>query len=187
MNALPINIPPGTRYGRGSQYASQRGNASQSSYASQRSYDSTAAVAPVATAQLLAPPPIPPRQAPPERQVALAEPPPQPPARGGFRLVPVANAEPIPERRGGPSTGAWAIQIGAFAKPTQAHVAIDTAKVHARDALAVAHPLVASVHESHGTLYRARLTGLSREAAVTACEKLRGHGACIVLSPESQS
>jgi hypothetical protein len=47
--------------------------------------------------------------------------------------------------------------------------------------------MVASVHETRGTLYRARLTGLSREAAVTACEKLRGHGACMVLSPEAQS
>ena len=53
--------------------------------------------------------------------------------------------------------------------------------------LAAAHPLVASVHESHGTLFRARLTGLSREAAMSACEKLRGHSACAVLSPESQS
>jgi len=43
------------------------------------------------------------------------------------------------------------------------------------------------VREKNATLYRARLTGLSREAAVSACEKLRGHGACAVLSPEAQS
>ena len=193
MNALPINIPPGQRYGRGGQYAQPsfaQPSYAQPSYA-QRNMGSSAPVAPVATAQLLAPPPIPPReapsrQAPPERQMALAEPPPAP-ARGGFRLVPVANAEPIPQRRGGPSTGAWAIQIGAFAKPTQAHVALDSAKTYAHDTLAVAHPMVAPLHERNATLYRARLTGLSREAAVSACEKLRGHGACIVLSPESQS
>ncbi len=186
MNALPINIPPGQRYGRG-QYAQP--NYAQPSYA-QRNVAGSAPLAPVASAQLLTPPPTsprdtPPRQAPPDRQVALAEPP--PPPRSGFRLVPVANAEPMPERRGGPTTGAWAIQIGAFAKPTQAHVALDTAKTHAHDALAVAHPMVAPLHERNATLYRARLTGLSREAAVSACEKLRGHGACIVLSPEAQS
>ncbi len=171
MNTLPINIPPGPRYGRGSQFASQRGSGGG------------APRTPVQTAQLLEPPP---RSAPPPRLVALVVPPPQP-RRGGFRLVPVANAEPMPERRGGPRTGDWAIQIGAFSKPSQAHAAIDTAKAHAREALTAAHPLVASVHESHGTLYRARLTGLSRDAAVTACERLRGHGACIVLSPEAQS
>jgi cell division septation protein DedD len=168
MNTLPINIPPGPRYGRGSQFASQRGAGGG------------APRTPVQTAQLAEPPPA--RPAPPERQVALAlPPPPLPPPlapRSGFHLVPVANAEPMPERRGGPPTGDWAIQIGAFGKPTQAHEAIDTAKTRARDALAAARPMVASVHEGHGTLYRARLAGLSREAAMAACEK---------LSPEAQS
>ena len=173
MNTLPINIPPGPRYGRGTQFASQRGSGGG------------APRAPVQTAQLVEPPSA--RPASPERQVALVQPPPPPPPRGGFRLVPVANAEPMPERRGGPQTGGWAIQIGAFGKPAQAHEAIDTAKTRARDALAAAHPVVASVHEKSGTLYRARLAGLSREAAVSACEKLRGHGACMVLSPEAQS
>jgi len=173
MNTLPINIPPGPRYGRGTQFASQRGSGGG------------APRAPVQTAQLVEPPSA--RPASPERQVALVQPPPPPPPRGGFRLVPVANAEPMPERRGGPQTGGWAIQIGAFGKPAQAHEALDTAKTRARDALAAAHPVVASVHEKSGTLYRARLAGLSREAAVSACEKLRGHGACMVLSPEAQS
>jgi cell division septation protein DedD len=187
MNTLPINIPPGTRYGRSTQFASVQVASRQ--YASphpatERGYAGGASRAPVATAQLVEPPRA--RPAPPERQLALAEPPPQP-RRGGFHLVPVANAEPMVEPRGGPRTGSWAIQIGAFSNPSQAHLAIDTAKVHARESLAAAHPLVANVHETHGVLYRARLTGLSRDAAVTACEKLRGHGACMVLSPEAQS
>jgi cell division septation protein DedD len=187
MNTLPINIPAGTRYGRGSQYASLRNTGTTYPSAS-------TAVAPVATAQL-AEPPAQRSAAPPPRQIAMAEPLPQPapqptlqpPPRGGFHLIPTANAAPMPERRGGPRTGDWAIQVGAFAKPSQAHTAIDTAKGHAHDVLAAAHPVVATVQQSHGTLYRARLTGLSREAAVTACEKLRGHGACTVLSPEARS
>ncbi len=182
MNTLPINIPPGPRYGRATQYASQ--------YASQGGTGGRAPPRLVQTAQLVAPPPErpapPQRLAPPERQVALALPPPLPP-RGGFRLVPIANAEPMPERRGGPRTGGWAIQIGAYSRPGLAIEAIDTARARAGDALDVAHPVVASVRERSGLLYRARLTGLSRDAAVTACEKLRGHGACMVLSPEAQS
>jgi hypothetical protein len=101
--------------------------------------------------------------------------------------VPVANAEPLPERRGGPRTGEWAIQIGAFSKVSEAHAAISAARSHAGGAVAVAQPYVASVREPRGTLYRARLMGLSREAALNACEKLRGHGACMVISPASQS
>jgi len=174
MNTLPINIPPGPRYGRASQFASQRGAGGG------------APRTPVETAQLAEPPQALP--APAERQVALALPPPQPPPqRGGFRLVPVANAEPMTERRGGPQTGNWAIQLGAFSKPAQAQDAIGMARIHTGESLSVAHPLVVTVHERSGTLYRARLTGLSREAAVTACEKLRGRGACMVLSPEAQS
>jgi hypothetical protein len=47
---------------------------------------------------------------------------------------------------------------------------------------------VASVREPHGTLYRARLVGLSRDAASQACERLaRGRTNCIVLSPEAQN
>ena len=44
------------------------------------------------------------------------------------------------------------------------------------------------VQQGRGTLYRARLAVLSREAAMQACEKLaRSRGACIVLSPDAQS
>jgi hypothetical protein len=183
LNTLPINIPPGPRYSRGR----------SSQFASQRSFGSGVQRAPVETALLAEPPPQraeqqPQRAAPAPQQhyLALAEPPPAPP-RGGFRLVAVANAEPMPERHGGPRTGGWAIQLGAFSKPAQAHEAIGMARVHSGESLSVAQPLVVSVRERNATLYRARLTGMSREAAVAACEKLRGHGACVVLSPEAQS
>lgn len=172
MNTLPINIPPGPRYGRGTQFAANRNSGGG------------APVRPVETAQLPEPPPS--RTEQPSRQLALASPPPPPP-QGGFRLVPVAHAEALPDRAGGPRTGGWAIQIGAFSKEAQAHAALGTAKTQAREMLATARPVVAPVQQPHGTLYRARLTGLSREAALQACEKLRGHGACIVLSPEAQS
>jgi hypothetical protein len=53
--------------------------------------------------------------------------------------------------------------------------------------LRVSRTFVGEVHEKHGMLYRARLTGLSREAALRGCEAQHGHSACIVLSPAAQS
>ncbi len=146
-----------------------------------------------------------PRPAPAPARVARAEPLPLPPPPAptvqtasayayapqtlrhdtGLHLVGAANAAPAPAYRGLP--GQWAIQVGAFGNEGLAHSAVGAARDQAGGALAGAHPAVAGVREPHGTLYRARLTGLSREAAHQACERLRGHGTCIVLSPDSQS
>ncbi len=177
MNALPIDIPPGPRYGRTIQLASGRTPGGRAP-----------AHQPVQVAQL----PEPPRSyAPPRAELAAyipPPPPPPPPGRGGFRLIPSANAEPVPMRRGGPTTGQWAIQVGAFAAESQAHAAVSNAREEAHDMVGGAHTMVASVRQPHGTLYRARLVGLSRESAVQACQKLsRSRTNCIVLSPESQS
>jgi soluble lytic murein transglycosylase-like protein len=173
MNALPINIPPGPRYGRTIQLANGR---TPGGRAPSRG--------PVEVAQL----PEPPRHgAPPRAELAAyVPPPPPPPPHGGFRLIASANAEPVPMRHGGPSTGGWAIQVGAFTAESQAHAAAAAARGEAQ--LGGARTVVAGVHQPRGTLYRARLVGVSRESAVEACKKLsRSHTSCIVLSPESQS
>jgi len=173
MNALPIDIPPGPRYGRTIQLASGRTPGGRAP-----------AHGPVQVAQL----PEPPREeAPPRAQLAAyVPPPPPPPPHGGFRLIPAANAEPVPMRHGGPTTGQWAIQVGAFGAESQAHAAVTTAREEAQ--LGSAHTMVAGVRQPRGTLYRARLVGLSRESAMQACQKLsRSHTNCIVLSPEAQS
>ena len=52
--------------------------------------------------------------------------------------------------------------------------------------LASARSAVGTVKQGAATLYRARLTGLSREAATQACEHL-SRKSCIVISPDSQS
>ncbi len=104
----------------------------------------------------------------------------------GFRLVAPAMAAPAPIYRGA-SPGQWAIQVGAFGNEGLAHIAVGNAREQAGAVLAGAHPAVAGVREPHGTLYRARLTGLSRDAATQACERLRGRTNCIVLSPDAQS
>ena len=175
MNELPIDIPRGTRYGRSVQIASSHGNGGRTPYA-----------APVQVAQM----PDPPRQSAtrPQTYASLVLPPPPPPvaSRGGFQLIGSAYAATVPTHSYGAASGQWAIQVGAFAHESQAHAAVGSAKQQAQ--LAVAHTTVATVHQGHGFMYRARLTGLSRDSAVHACEKLaRSRTNCIVLSPDSQS
>jgi hypothetical protein len=170
MNALPIDIPPGPRYGRAVQLASRGGGGR------------TPARVPVEVAQLPEPPRQAMQQAP--QQYALVSPPPPPP-RAGFRFIPQAVAEPVPIHRGGPVTGQWAIQVGAYSNEGLAHAALGSAREHAPE-LSAAHSAISGVHQSHGTLYRARWTGLSRDAAVQACEHLvHGRTHCMVLSPDA--
>ncbi len=182
MNALPVHIPAGPRFGRGYARASTQ-------YARVQPVSQPGHGAPVVVAQLPAPPP--PSSAPARsgQRVALAAntaPPPRGSSR--FRLIPAALADTLPQTHGGPATGQWAIQVGAFGSQGDAKAAVGAARDKARDALSHAHPMVASVQKGHGTLYRARLTGLSHDAAVQACERVsHGHGNCIVLSPDAQS
>ncbi len=165
------------------------------------------------TALALAEPPVPPRapestqffipphaRAPAQQLAALPEPPayipddsrqPQvaayaPSRRDSFRLVPPAYAAPAPTYRG-TKAGAWAIQVGAFGNAGLAQIAVGSAREQAGGVLSSARPAVASVKEPHGVLYRARLIGLSRDAATQACERLSHSTRCIVLSPEAQS
>ena len=125
---------------------------------------------PVAMASLT-PPPIPPQ-----------------PARGGFTLIAPAMAGSLPIRPTGATTGPWAIQVGAFASEGLARAAAEAARGQARDVLGSARSAVGAVRQGGSMLYRARLAGLSREAAMQACDRLsRGRAACIVLSPDAQS
>jgi hypothetical protein len=174
MNALPIDIPRGTRYGRATQLASSRGGSGR-----------TSTRGAVEVAQLPEP-----RETSQSRtqQYAMVLPPPVPPSRGGFRIISQAVAEPVPMHHGGPPTGQWAIQVGAYSSEHLAHAALGSAREHAPTELAVAHTSVSGVHQNgHGLLYRARWTGLSRDAAMQACQRLaHGRTSCMVISPESQ-
>jgi hypothetical protein len=148
------------------------------------------------------PPPVayvPPQPSRPVQVASLPEPPPVPimqtaSAYGfassshreqGFRLVSPALAAAAPMYRGAP--GEWAIQVGAFGNEGLAKIAVGEAREKGGPVLSSAHQAVAGIREPHGTLYRARLTGLSRDAATQACERLRGRTNCIVLSPDAQS
>ena len=111
-----------------------------------------------------------------------------PAARGGFRLVSPAVAEPLARPRGSAEQrGAWAVQVGAFANDRLAAAANTQAREGARE-LGGASASVSSVRQGSSTLYRARLHGLSREGAEQACERLsHQHMNCILLSPDAQS
>ncbi len=176
MNALPVNIPAGPRYGRAVQLASRNGGGGGHVPIS----------APIQVAQL----PEPPRAAAPAQQqyALLTPPPPPPPQRHGFQFIASANAAEVPMRRGAAAaSGEWAIQVGAFASESQAQAALGSARERAHVELAVARPHVASVQQARGRLWRARLTGMSRETALQACEKIsHTHTSRIVLSPDAQ-
>ncbi len=167
MNRLPVDIPPGPRYPRtGGAPVALAAGTSRGGWARGE----------VQVADL----PVPP-QAPP--------PPPDGPVRGnqGFHLISRAVAETLPVHTGGPATGNWAIQVGAYVSPAQARVAAEVAKEQAHITLASVHPVVGMVHHATSTLYRARLAGLSRDAAIQACERLSKKSNCIVVSPDAQS
>ncbi|WP_255575357.1 lytic transglycosylase domain-containing protein [Caldovatus aquaticus] len=134
-----------------------------------------------------------PRGAPPSPWVrvppaAVPVPPRPEPAGRGFSLMSRAEAATLPAaRRGGAAApapaGEWGVQVGAFGSAAQAQ----SAASRARDMVRTlgARVVVQRVAQGHGTLYRARVTGLSRESASAACERLRRQGDCIVLSPDS--
>jgi hypothetical protein len=172
MYRLPLDIPPGPRYPRGRTGApvALAENQSRTNYGRVAVQATNLPEPP----RLVAPPPV---------QMASAAVP-----RHGFHLIAPAMAETLPTQRGGRVNGTWAIQVGAFGNPTQARAATDNARDQAGAVLRAAHPVIGTVHQAKATLYRARLTGLSHEAAVQACQKLsHGHAGCMVLSPESQS
>ncbi|GBR09963.1 murein transglycosylase [Acetobacter oeni LMG 21952] len=80
----------------------------------------------------------------------------------------------------------WAIQVGAFSSSSLAQQAASHARARASSDLSGAHAQVASVKISRGELYRARLTGISRAEAVSACHRLdAGSSSCVIVSPEA--
>lgn len=98
---------------------------------------------------------------------------------GGLHLIASAEAaEAMPHDIGGKK---WSVQVGAYGTKGQAHAAAGRALAAAGHA----QTSVAEVHQGHATVYRARLSGLTREAAVHACRKMAHHGSCLVVSPSA--
>ena len=173
MNTLPDVIPAGLRYGRPAPVATRYARATI------RRPEHVAGHGPghvlVRVAERAEP-----RK--PERRETAARRAPEPvrmamaaPRRwSGFHLISPAMADTLASPHAGPAQGRWTVQLGAFAAPGSARAVLASAK----GKLATAHTAVSDVRKGHATLYRARLTGLSHEAADHACRKLHGH--CLV-------
>ena len=105
---------------------------------------------------------------------------PLPPAQPQTLPTPVAAAAVAPAQAGG---NRWSVQVGAFASENLAR----TTANQARDNVAAmgARASVTPVRQGSQTLYRARVTGLTRQAADQACGRLRARGACTVVAPDA--
>jgi cell division protein FtsN len=93
-------------------------------------------------------------------------------------------AAPVPARATPASAGGglgWSVQVGAFASQNLAR----TTANQARNTVATlgSRTAVTPVRQGSTTLYRARVTGLSRSGAEQACARLRARGACTVVAP----
>lgn len=81
------------------------------------------------------------------------------------------------------SAGRWGIQVGAYPDPAISQAATAAAQSRAGGLLGGARAEVTPVH-SGGTLYRARLVGLSAETATAACATLsQGGMPCFTVPP----
>jgi cell division septation protein DedD len=110
------------------------------------------------------------------------------PTPRGLGLIGTAQAGTLPRAATPPAapapSGRWAVQVGAFASQNLARAAAEQAQ--AQVGLPGLRTQVTPVATRGATLYRARLTGLSPEAARLACERLARRGNCTVLSPDAQ-
>ncbi|MEO8713935.1 MAG: lytic transglycosylase domain-containing protein [Acetobacteraceae bacterium] len=175
MNDIPLEIGPGLRYGGGvvmlasARHAVDRHASTRhgSHHATQLAYRGMSRA----------------EHRTGETRLALTLPPEPGRHARGFHLIDRAEAAPVLL----PTSGAgWGIQVGAYGSVAQAEHAVGAAKAHT--SLHGSRPAVASVHQGHALLWRARLTGLSKGAALHACEKLaHGRAGCMVISPASQS
>ncbi len=177
VNQLPIDIPPGPRYVVHHTTVASRGNrhghqATARYAAVDRHHKPHGGPAPIELAEA------------PEPRAAVAHAPMRVayavPAHHALHLIDSAEAsESMVHHVGGTS---WAIQVGAFGKASQAHAAAGAA----RSVTGNAQTVVATVKSGHAMLYRARLSGMSHDAAVHACRKLaHGHGGCVIVAPSA--
>ena len=102
---------------------------------------------------------------------------------------PVAVTEqPVAVQAGGAAaggSGGWGIQVGAYSDPSASSWAIQRARANANDLLLGARPTISPV-QSGPPLYRARLMGLTPDAASAACARLTQAGLdCIAVQPGS--
>lgn len=83
-----------------------------------------------------------------------------------------------------PDIGEWGIQVGAFTDTTAGNRAVAMATSTAPDLLGGAETRLMEIYTEYGRLYRARLVGLSQDAAILACDRLiTAGGDCLTIAP----
>lgn len=123
--------------------------------------------------------------APVERQPSVERTPIQ---QAALPAPPVRTNPPAPAAAAAPvrvaAAGQWTVQIGAFKSPDDSGRAIDRARSMVPSQLGRSQRVVQPIASPFGPLYRARLAGLSQEAASSACANLVNQGmACFVVAP----
>ena len=174
VNQIPVSIPAGPRWARRATIAvasrERRRHEAQVRYAALHVRGHSHASAPVEVAE--APEPRASVRAAPAMRLAMAS----VPHKGGLHFItPAMAAESMPMGGHG-----WAVQLGAYGNRQQAAAALGAAH-------GGAHATVASVQAGHGTLYRARIGGMTHAAAVQACHSTSHHkSACMIVAPAAQ-
>ncbi|MEQ9328068.1 MAG: D-alanyl-D-alanine carboxypeptidase family protein [Rhodospirillales bacterium] len=78
----------------------------------------------------------------------------------------------------------WGIQVGAFRNYGPARIAAEDAHLKLRDRIANAQVMVQNHVVNGATYFRARLVGLTRQDAASACEALKqGNKSCLLIAP----
>lgn len=123
-------------------------------------------------------------------------PPPMRYANGNLRPLQERMGQPVMfstgrsfARQAEPAMGHWMIQVGAFASLSTAEAAAERAQATAPGLLdRTKIELPATVPFGNHVAFRARLSGLTAQAAVQACGQLSGRGiACLTVPPPQDS
>lgn len=105
----------------------------------------------------------------------------------GFAKMAVAHATEARAVASRAKAG-WGVQVGAYSRYAPAHLAVTRAARWVPDLLLQAKVAVTPVTTEEGTIYRARLVGLSETRARDACKRLaEKRVSCIALSPRDLS
>lgn len=84
-----------------------------------------------------------------------------------------------------PADSAWSIQVGAFPSKNGAERRLEEARAFGLDALADKAAFTMSVQINGSTMFRARFSGFTENAARSACRTLTAKGmSCLPLSPQ---
>lgn len=121
---------------------------------------------------------------PPAEPIQVAQAPAQAPVH--YSALDGAPATPMitPSAPFGATQGGWAVQVGAFTSVVQARQTAETARRNVADLLAAAAIQTPPTAPFGGhVLYRARLSGLSQDAAERSCARLDGVLPCVKVPP----